>query len=413
MSNFRDTFASRLREVRAQAKELSNNLPTEMKLPSFDDMAAKDAYIHSEEFNVRGQPRQYEANSDGVNNALPEQRQGTTMDSIDEAVASQSSSSSFMTSPAAAWSLLDRPNGDGSAAIGDNNVLRSDQPEETVQQTSMDTKGDDDNLPGTSAFATPSKAKPPTTPLLAIVSETLQDTPPAVKQITPVTDSALQRLTSSYSSNDSYTDSDDDNDSHHSFDEEDPILARMQHDKGFSKIRKKKKRSTNKNRFMEDLDKRLEQPNNNDSILPPSTLEIESDTLHQPTPTTPYFTRGPFGGAVLNMAMTKLNTIVKKSSSSNRGSGSTSPTPPLARARMTTPKPTPAPEDDFYVTTANSVLSANELQELKSKSKSGISLLQVAQLMQEHRHFAFIGFTLLLAVVVYFLTHRNYQDDVT
>jgi hypothetical protein len=407
--SFRDTFASRLREVQNQAKDLSSRLPT------FDDMAANDAYIHSEEFNVSGQPREYKQtqvlsaihNQDNVER--PEQRQGVTIDSIDEASSTMSSSAAFHASmstmgSSSAWSLLDRPipnhRNDTSNDIV-NNALPDARKEET---TALSNNGNpqDDVVP----VETPSKLS---NVLLSIVADTLQDTPPAIRSMNHVNSSALPRLSNGNSDNDSDTSHNDDADSYH--DEEDPILSMMRNDKGYlnnktRKIRKKK----NRHRFMEDLDRRMEQPN--DAV--PTTfaaLEVETatDQSEQPAPTA-YFTRGPFGGAVLNMAMNKFNDIVNHSNSPKSNGGST---PPLARER--TPKPTTTPpEEDFHVTNSDSVLSASELEELKNKTlPQGTSLLHLAQFLQEHRHFAFIAFTLTLAVVVYFFTHKNLEDGVT
>mmetsp|Transcript_20328 Transcript_20328/g.47658 ORF Transcript_20328/g.47658 Transcript_20328/m.47658 type:complete len:124 (+) Transcript_20328:273-644(+) len=46
-------FASKLREQAKDAVQVAGNL-NNYKLPSFDDMAQNDQYIHSPDFNVRG-----------------------------------------------------------------------------------------------------------------------------------------------------------------------------------------------------------------------------------------------------------------------------------------------------------------------------------------------------------------------
>mmetsp|Transcript_32525 Transcript_32525/g.54458 ORF Transcript_32525/g.54458 Transcript_32525/m.54458 type:complete len:427 (+) Transcript_32525:299-1579(+) len=425
--SFRD-FASKLREVREQAKVAVKRIELPTKLPTFDDLAAQDEYIHSEEFNVRGRPREYKRKQKDANgdDTVPANDNGLQRQS-DESSAYDSLSTTTETS--SVWSLLDRPNGGvdkndrGSTLVPPS--LKQDDPPQQSEENKASTPV---------AVNKPQEKK--ATPLLSIVADTLQDTHSDTRRTTASTSPPSVSTTCSASRSELDGDNDDDQSIEEDVDgEEDPILSMIQKEKqsllpsfksssrGGNDIpvlsldeSSKNSNIKSSNRFMDDLDRRLETPEEQMeagriATEAWSTNEGDASASVAGQSETPYFTKGPFGGLVMNMALRNFNRIVKRSESAPIRSSA----PPLARER---PQKSPVkhPEDEFQVQSSSSVLGRDDLaqlEQLKSRQGGGSKLLLLMEPMHENRRFIFIAFTMLLAVVVYFLTQKRLEDDVT
>jgi hypothetical protein len=440
-----DLFTSHLREVQKQAQDTIRKIELPTKIPTFDDLAAQDDYIHSEEFNVRGQPREYSkmkqkqqqndeettgTNNNNNNDDRSSSMGMTAMSRLDEDGGYDSFSTTGSTSSNASWSLLDRPG----SVISDQTTIST--------ATKLENDDDDNNKNNkqpkeaeadvTTTNKTPTKSN---ITLLSIVTDTLQDTPPTVKlintesnvisssRIIPGVRKTSTVRSQSVSSDHSFDDDDEEDDpilsllkkesSNHTQQNDNSIDTNIQQiynddddDDTTTKITTK---STN--RFIEDLDKRLETP---EESMEAGRIPNSANDERPPKPI-PYFTRGPFGGAVLNMAARNFNRILKIPESSSQ---QPSIPPPLARGRPRKLVPTNRPEEDFHVASSTTILRQDdlaELQQLKTKSiLSGVSpSTMLLGSMQENRHFLFIGFTMLLAVFVYFWSQKRLEDDVT
>ena len=358
------------------------------------------------------------------------------MNRIDEQDGYDSSASA---SASASWSLLDRPGSVMSSS--DQTVSTTTKEEEEYngnnhnnEQPEGEIENDDIRTTTDNNKTTPTKSNKNNT-LLSIVTDTLQDTPPTIKSINTISNiPGIPTRTQSISSDHSF-DYDDDDD--------DPILSLLKKEsnhtqKGDTSVDtiRQQERYSNKdddittktntkkstNRFMEDLEKRLETSEETMEAgrIPNSAsydeYEQQQQQQQRPEPI-PYFTRGPFGGAVLNMAARNFNRILKRPDSQSSPQASTPPPPPLTRERPRKLVPTKRPEEDFHVASSTAILGQDdlaELEQLKSKSMSGVSPITILiGSIQEHRHFLFIAFTMLLAVFVYFWTQKRLEDDVT
>lgn len=463
-------FASKLRE---QAKEAAQVMK---RLPTFDDMAAKDEYIHSEEYNVRGQSSTFKKATktrnedeqggggerldkrkvvlDGSRSSsrssshhrriLPVDgsREGTTSVIMDEGSSCSTESTS--------WSLLDRPTmntGQGpslssSSSITNPNSSNSsppsdgdDRPSRSHSQSSLQQRA------GTAPSASsskPSTEKPPTSPpmpmLLSVVADALQDTPVVRHSSSKTGPSQLLLFSSEHSSttdrnsnSNSYCTSDmhygddqslDDDDF---IDDDDPILS-TQLPGQQRQTPPPPRRSVPKrpNRFLEDLDRRLQTPDHPEDIEAGLLPEAASSSLlsqeRLPASSTSAAHNitgyGPFGGYFRKMAMTQVNRLLNRP---------VSPVPPAttmasSRAPLTRDRPKKRAPDaheevDFHVVASSSVLAQEELAELeqlKRQSTLGISsshgklVMVMMESLQENRRFLLIALTLVLALFVYF-----------
>jgi hypothetical protein len=441
--SFRTSFASRLREVQEQAKEAVQNLELPKTIPTFDDMAARDEYIHSEEFNVRGQPRLYKTKSnDAVNGvqqnrqqlqqpSYPEQRQGTTMDNDldDEALSSHFGGSVSTASSSPAWSLLDQPSTEKSRkAINSDDSPTNENKEASAFSKVSHLTLTSDGRTSPAAASTLTSSKPA---LLSIVNDTLQDTPPVAKHVnaTHRLDS-LPNLGHANVRRSIFQKSDDDS---LDDDENDPIMSLLHQEQQGDRSSSLNLDSLNENdnnvsilnspatkksshRFMEDLEQRMQLPeeimeagNRRSPTFDGLKMEPDPSNQQQQSSAAPYFTRGPFGGAVLNMAMRNFQRIVTRS---DINEGTSPQPPPLARERLHKVA-LKRPEEDFHVKNSDSVLTQAELEALKKPKCQGSLQAVLMQALHEHRNYLFIAFTMILAIYVYFLTHKKLEDDVT
>jgi hypothetical protein len=445
--SFRDTFGSRLREVREQAKEVVQNMKLPHSIPTFDDMAARDDYIHSEEFNVRGQPREYKnsrtmKDRQQITRSYPEQRQDIIMDdNLDETTSSISSEVTKTATASPLWSLLDQPSIKSTGTIDYCNETCNNKAEEpidptfTMSNTTLSLLNESDRAVQAEAVTILKHGT-----LLSIVTDTLQDIPTISKEsTTKLPSGSMTNLPTDRIDKQRNNNNDDDNDSLDEFDgENDPILSLMQLKQDHTtanfnetslnieitptSYQSQPKKSVR--RFMDDLERRLELPENAaaaGNLLPStiSVMELEAGRHQhhqQSLSAAPYVTRASHVGAVLDMAMRNIQRMVQKSDPSPVALRNTSSiTPPLARVRTPKPSTTTRPEETFSITASDSVLSQSEFDALTRKTSSinqvSIeSLVTTTTTLYEHRNYLFIAFTLLLAVYVYFLTQKRLGD---
>jgi len=428
-------FASKFRD---QAKNVAAG---NFKLPTFDDMAQKDEYIHSPEFNVRGsgrstslrqQQQQEEHSVVTTNNGG-----GST---IDEASYYSTESS---------WSLLDRPSRTNTST-GPGLVQSAGN---TTSTTTPAHKKQHDVEEGKEIVRQSSivsniqyKRRTSTGSLLSVVSDVLQPTTP----VTPAAAAAATTSSGEYNRNQHRVVSDDDNSDQSSeddFDEDDPIYSMIRNNNNnnnnsgsgnnnnnnYKNDRKNNNRKNlgsdneapasvvtikkSSNRFMEDL--RLEdvQDQDVDDIAKFASSATASTTDIQVEPKS----GGPFGDYFKNAAVVQnFNRVVLRKGPNTDPAAARVPPPPLARQGTTGNQPN---KDPFEITTSTSagMLGDKDLELLKqlklksaageaassSSSKSSSSSGSILSHLWEHRHFAFVAYTVLVCIYVYFRRART------
>mmetsp|Transcript_21053 Transcript_21053/g.51801 ORF Transcript_21053/g.51801 Transcript_21053/m.51801 type:complete len:392 (-) Transcript_21053:43-1218(-) len=388
LSNLKDLkgFASKMRE---QARDAAK------KLPSFDEMAAKDDYIHKEEFNVKGEKGENEGGAESQN--------------------SQQNSSSDAPSP---WSLIDQRIFQKEAA--ESSSLPSIPQNEEVQVSfhkSNPTEVDEErpliaNDPPIEAAPTPK----PRQLMMSVVTDAMIAKPAAPEK-------AEEDETSVAS------DSSSDSDSWNEGDEEDPILQMMRQSKGGDdkpqqkkkKPKKSKKKSSSKeeekpkmHRFLADMadaENQLEtnsQSNEEEQAAP----GISSSSIPLSLPATPK----ELGSWMKNMASNQMNKILRRPDPASQSTASTA-APPLASTwKSSKPAPNPLQEENFHSEDSKNLLGVDELKQLAMLKKvnfSGGKLSAMMGALYEYRQFAFILFTLIFAGVVYFFKFSELEDGVS
>jgi hypothetical protein len=386
MSHHFRSFASKLK---ASAADVAQHLPT------FDDMAAKDEYIHSEDFNVKGQKKpNYEARTQQIQQHSRQPQQPSD------------------TSSTASWSLLDRPQGPLTPALG------------TARQESTRKVGSDTTSFRTSIAAgskvdkyeeqSPIK-KQSSMPLLSVVADSLKQgrspSPSPPKQTTGI---EYESDTSDMGNDNLMEDHDYIND------EDDPILSMIRKstlapkkavqkktpkpepEKHQTEIETKNDKKKNPNRFLDDLDQRLSTPE--------ARMEEGVDGL---VTTAPPASEGNWGW-VKDLAVAHVDRIVGGRPTNAKSVEGPRPDAPLARKKPQRIAITPPPEDDFQVTVSSSVLAGEELAQL-AKMKQGSILDPLSMLMdsvKENPQLKFIFFTMVLAFFVFFYTRHQTMEDV-
>jgi len=467
-------FASKLREQAKDAVTVAGNVNVNLnnyRLPSFDDMAKNDEYIHSPDFRVRG----------GGTKSSAETATAT-------ATAADDAASHYSRSTESSWSLLDRAGSNSGSDRNSNSNSNSNADEtgmnrKTTQQRSVSVSKQNQNQNQSDLNNNKNnKHKSSSVSLLSVVSDALLEHQRATAATTTTTQqhkydtrntsssSSSSNSIDSDNSSDSNNDSDSDNSSE-GFDEEDPILLSMARNKNNKnkterneRVRNKSNRNYNNrghddddddhaptsvitihsnssnnnrnkssNRFMEDV--RLQTPlHQQDQSATRSAIEIEMGGAANSTEsstTTTTGNSGPFGGYFKNMAVENLNRLKRGLNINNATNNDTTTTqqqlslPPLARARNFWTKPQPHIEDEnnnFETTTSAGILGEDDLQRLQQLRLGGasgggwsskIAMVFGAEFWHEHRHFLFVAFTLGLSIFVYFFTRNNFEDDVT
>jgi hypothetical protein len=354
MNNFKG-FASKVRE---QARDAAK------KLPSFDDMAATDEYIHSEEFNVTGQTK-----------------------SKEEELSKQSKISE--SDHSSTWSLIDRRIQNSSLPPSSNSSFAD--PEAPKVQN--------DNLAESQRREEPTPEPPPPLqkkPLvLSVVTDAMRE-----QQNAPEVVESESDVSEEHSDDDSWSEED----------EEDPILSmirsnkreelkslpRTKRSKQSSKTTKDKR---NPNRFLEELDW-------------VETQTVEGTTSNQQTTvaTTPSIpaTSRELGSWMKTLASNQVNKLLRRQEPKPSSTGM----PPLAKNKPQS-KSNQQQEDEYHSADSKNLLGDNELAQLakmKHANKGSLSLLMDS--VYENRQFAFIFFTLILAALVYFYSYRQIEEGV-
>jgi hypothetical protein len=399
--NFSD-YASKIRSQAAAAAS---------KIPTFDDMAAQDDYIHSEDFHVSGQKKPKKEET--VTPRIPEEPQQVV--EPDETSSSTSS-----------WSLLDRPS-----------QLRTSMPKEeptysyhqvapaVVQNTlpGINKRIEYDELEGSSSEPAAREQlikKQSSLPLFPVVADALG--------------SKAESDDTVESEDDALYSEDSDDDSLDYMDEDDPIMSLIRESESKPKGKPKRKpqrtpqrtksparrtatdpyqdtttsvKKKKPTRFMDDLDQRL---------MGTTDDRMEAGMGQQPhSAATPTATKNinPFGNWVKNLATSpQLNRLLRRPEPT-AGSSSKAPAP-LARQRPNN-EPAKPSADNFHVAVSSSVLADDELAKLAKLKQSSTHgrLSMLLDSFRENRRFLFILFTLILSALVYFYSRRVVEDDVT
>lgn len=429
-------FASRLRE---QAKDAVGNY----KLPTFDDMAKNDEYIHSPDFNVReGTGTRKNKATTGSLRTEEESNAGNSVATnlnMDEA--------SYYSTESSSWSLLDRPSSTVPLSDGKTTGLTTLR---VAKELNYNDEDDQDQHPqkqknnNQSAFGVPGriveqtpevvrpiktsnsnrqKASNSSVSLLSVVSDVLQSEKPL-----PSKDYDYESGHNKYSRNEgeqySVDRNDDSDNSSEDFDDEDPILFMIRKESNITLDRNNVVNSenqpqnndlptpvaaTNKSskRFMEDI--RLQSPLHLDQN-PGAVSNIHSTTTTETKSST---NRGPFDGFFKNSAIENFNRIILRRGIDNDNQARTPP--PLARGRKQ--KAESQGEENFEVTTSTSVgILGDEdlakLNQMNAAGKSSLSLISLSSIqsnmqvfieyLRSNQRFLFVAFTLVLSIIVYF-----------
>lgn len=393
--NFRD-YATRIQAQAAAAAKI---------IPTFDDMAAKDDYIHTEEFKVRGQSR-------GKRDPVLKSDSALLATAVD----------TDETSSISSWSLLDRP------------AIRSSQlpPDQEGTRVKVETSSNQgptsqrwiDTVPMSSNTSLSSEA-PSTYPLepqrslssglpvLSVVAKALE-TKNNVKGTQVETAGSDENNSNACNSDEDSSESADDDDMN------DPILSMIRKSKPASKRSKPKGQRRNdtksqnehsltksKHRFLHEI---------NEEEVPILSIDGMESGLPLSSTTTSLepqqSSQGPkrVQGWFQSLASSSFNRLVV------RGQGQPSdlhPTTqktaaPLARERKQKTSHVRSSADEYHQAAASAVLGDEELAQLTMMTNSNRnSCSALGGFIAGHRHFAFIIFTLLLAWLVY-----HYQSSI-
>lgn len=387
--NFRD-YATRIQAQAAAAAK---------KIPTFDDMAAKDDYIHSEEFKVRGQSRgkrEGALKSDQVHMA-------TTTVEPDE------------TSSISSWSLLDRPTIRAAQFQSDQEATRVVKVETFANQGPTAQRWID-TVPMSSNTSLSSEA-PSTHPLesqrnqssglpvLSVVAKALE-TKDNVKHPQTETADSDESNSNDCSSDDESTDSADEDDMN------DPILSMIRKSKPNSKKAKPKGQrrketksqkehtlTKSKQRFLHEINEEeipIVSIDGRESAIPSS-----STTPLEPQPSSRvqgWFQRFASSSS-LNRAAVRVQGQPSDVHPTNQPAVA-----PLARERTQKSNKNLQPSvEDYHQANASAVLGDEELAQLAMMTSSNRNTCSgLGAFIEGHRRFAFIIFTLLLAWLVYY-----------
>lgn len=450
-------FASKLRD---QAKDAVGNY----KLPTFDDMAKKDDYIHTPGFNVRSSGKSEKKTLRREEEITPENSiatNGTSLNGTTDEASYYSTESS--------WSLLDRPASTDTGRVpggkttvlttsvamaelnqsvrddhnrlqqnGNNDNKASSVPERMIEQSKKVVQSSiisnisrqDVMKSSVSLFSVVSDALQPTTPIPVPAASATKDCDDDDGR----SEYRMKKMSQHYVDNEDVSDQ-----SSEVFDEEDPIFSIIRNnnnstssssDKNYAKNSKKRLDSDDapasmmmikksSNRFMEDL--RLQAPAEQDPGFDAIAkfYSTASSTTKSEIEAKGIVKGDSVGGYLKNAAIQNFNRIVLRRGSNNQSNNNQATAhqqlPPLARER----KPIPELEqrDAFQMTASTSagMLSDEDINQLKQlkiarESSSALSSLSIIQTkiqmlkeyLHEHRLIMFVIFTLLLSILVYF-----------
>ncbi|CAJ1906702.1 unnamed protein product [Cylindrotheca closterium] len=375
-------FASKMRE---QARDAAK------KLPSLDEMAAKDDYIHKEEFNVKGEKQEEEQQRNGERRIKKEENSSDTP---------------------TPWSLIDKRIFQNEASETPS-IPSKPQSDEASFKSSLTEEEDIPLIVNDSPIETAPKK---TRPLMMSVVTDAMTARPASPETCEVDDESSVASDSS-SDSDSWNDEGDE--------EDDPILSMIRKSKvedGAAQKTKKPKKSNSKtskkqlakeekpkmHRFLADMADAENQMETNSQSNEEQT-SISSISLSLPA------TPRELGSWMKNMASNQVNKILKRPDLSQSSTTTTSSAPPLASRWKSKLAAVIPMQEEYHSQDSADLLGDDELRQLASfkQSNSGGKLSTMMAAMYEYRQFAFILFTLILAGVVYFFKFSELEDGVT
>jgi hypothetical protein len=416
MNNFRG-FASRLKDAAS-------------KIPNFDDMAAKDDYIHTEEFNVRGQKKPKAKRSDG------EEREGRYDQFVEaptnrnhDALDSRKTSSNKNTS-----NVNHRNNTPPNIELASRNPKQDDHSSNLLSDHQMSTTSTPKHHQQSTNHRQYSNNVSTPSSYLAVVANTLKEEDHTKKN--------------SYRSSNSDVDGDDgdsdlsdvssvgegrslDNLSEDE-EEDDPILSMIR--KSSSQSKKKQRKQNQKQNKDSVKSHGIPASDSNDANHKMSSRRFfdsmptddDDETLEagtffqgmnkneqqstQDTATSPPPGRWNWMKSMaterIGQVLGRQNNDVNAPSKSKTASKGFAP---LARIRGEPAKKQKAEEEEFHIAESSAMLADDELAQLaKFKQDGGVcslGFLSIAQAIVENRYFGFLLLTLVLYGVVYYYLH--------
>jgi len=373
-----DIFREKLKASAAQAAQLAKNFE------GLDAMAAKDDYIHTEEFNV-ARPNNHPPQQQQQQPEVLHQQQEVEDDDDDTSTISTHSS------------LVQERGG--------RRVISS----KTTGATHSSAAAADTNPPQ-GFYHRSQSLQDQLVPLKVNVPDRQLSLP--VRNDTTMKEDSSNSSFFEYSNNNENISSDDDDDD--TSDDDDPIMSMIRK----QKIEPKKKKGNNaqqqtkqkQHRFMEELDSRMAMENQQQlqPLVPAPASPLSSPQQQQPA--------AAVASWFSNAAAKSLQLVGAKPTQRPPESQTTAAPPLMARAKQQRRHATGNEDDmmeqhDVAVVSSTAVLGDEEMQELAQlrikqqqhpySSVRGLLCL-LCHLPRQHPREAFIVFTLLLACYVYF-----------
>lgn len=373
------------------------------KIPTFDEMAANDEYIHSEEFHFRRQKRETTETSGYIDR--PSSTIGVRVDADD-------------TSSMGSWSLLDRPSGQvrscalqvTKATFEPSSTRAGSQPYIEPAPVSSNTSLSSETPSG--SILELKSISSSSLPLLSVVANALEDTP--LQNVD--TENSRHALDNNQININEETYSDSESDDSETDEEcNDPIMSLIRNSKPHEEIRSKhrtirtnssnksQKRMSNKSpqRFMHDIDEKIcRSPNDRIETGLPSSSSVKTGK------------KLPFLGWMQEVTKSSFHRILSRSEGPSDTVLSCN-LPPLARERQQQSKVATSFPEDYQKAVSTSVLGQEELALLAKMTNPGSMgpCSALSSTIREYRNFAFIIFTLILAILVYFF--QKSEDGVS
>jgi hypothetical protein len=375
MNNFKG-FASK---VRAQAVDAAS------KLPSLDDMASKDDYIHSAEFKVRNHHEQTTNTTEANEVHSSDNETASSWSLLDRRIPSNSHLSSLTTSSVSSHS--------SSAVVVESatEISKQSQPQERKSQPTI----------------VSSKRQQTASGMLSIVADALNDTFDAPQQKSQIQYDVKVPFDNVHDDEVLFSSSGDD--SWDEGDEEDPILSMIRQNKTTNKekINKKPFKKRNPNRFLEDLDG-LETTDMEEGRHQ-KPLKHQASAIAAVAPTAMPTTRKELGNWMKAMASSQVDKILRRQPEAPSLITATYQAPLTSHFRNTFFRQMP-PEEEYLSADSKHLLGDDELAQLsKLKASQKNSLVDICY---EYANFAFIFLTLVLAIYVYFYSSKGIGDEV-
>jgi hypothetical protein len=128
------------------------------------------------------------------------------------------------------------------------------------------------------------------------------------------------------------------------------------------------------------------------------------------------FTKGPFGGYFLNLAVSSANKILNRADNTNvNTSAGTIKSPPLARAKRMKSNIDDNDDVQYHVTSSTSVLADEDMARLKQlKESADVNNYSIGMLydnLYSNRRFVFIFCTFILSLIVYWYLSQTVRSE--